>query len=70
MDLGHSFYFVSTRSSPGTLCTINTGQFSFGVIRNVAIVPNVSKLKQDRVNFDLEISPDCKTIYFVDGIFH
>jgi WD40 repeat protein len=70
MDINNTFYFVSTRSYSQTFSTIYSGTFSDGSVSNVAIVPGISKLKAGDVNFDVGISPDGGTMYFVDGVFN
>jgi hypothetical protein len=69
MDKSGAFYFVSTRSYGETLSTIYQGQFSRGAITGVKIVDGISEKVPGRVNFDVEVSADGRTIYFVDGVF-
>jgi hypothetical protein len=68
-DANGKFYFVSTRSYPTTFSTIYWGDFSGGILSNVALVPGVSKDTPGFVNFDAGISPDGNTLYFVDSFF-
>ena len=69
MDKSGVFYFVSTRSYKETLSTIYQGRFSGGAVTGVKIVEGISEKTPGRVNFDIEVSADGRTIYFVDGVF-
>lgn len=69
MDKNGVFYFVSTRSYKETLSTIYQGRFSGGAVTGVKIVDGVSEKSPGRVNFDVEVSADGRTLYFVDGVF-
>lgn len=69
MDRNSTFNFVSTRSSFDTYSTIYYGRFSNGAVTDVALVPGLSRQQPGYVNFDVEISSDGNTLYFVDGIF-
>src|SRR5499426_1227195 len=69
MDKNGAFYFVSTRSYKETLSTIYQGRFSNGAVTGVKIVEGVSKKAPGSVNFDVEVSADGHTLYFVDGVF-
>src|SRR5262247_3034051 len=69
MDKDGAFYFVSTRSYKETLSTIYEGRFSGGAVTGVKIVEGVSKKSPGSVNFDVEVSADGQTLYFVDGVF-
>jgi hypothetical protein len=69
MDTAGTFYFVSTRSYQQTLSTIYRGHFFGGILTGVEVLPGISKLQPGAVNFDVEVSPDGGTLYFVDGIF-
>ena len=69
MDMNNTFYFVSNRNYvPPTFATIYSGTFSNGSLSNVALVQGISKHKLFDVNFDQCISPDGRTLYFVDGV--
>jgi Tol biopolymer transport system component len=61
--------FVSTRSYKETLSTIYRGRFSKGALTGVKIVEGISEKAPGRVNFDVEVSADGRTLYFVDGVF-
>ncbi|NNE98136.1 MAG: hypothetical protein HKN25_03860 [Pyrinomonadaceae bacterium] len=69
MDEEGNFYFVSVRNYFNDFQTIYGGKFSGGDLTNVGIVYGISKKKLGHLNFDLEVSADGNTIYFVDGIF-
>ena len=69
MDENGVFYFVSTRSYKETLSTIYRGRFSGGAVTGVKIVEGISEKTPGRVNFDVEVSADGRTLYFVDGVF-
>jgi hypothetical protein len=69
MDRNGLFYFVSTRSYPTTLSTIYRGRFSAGLVSGVEIVPGISQMIPGHVNFDVEVSANGDTLYFVDGVF-
>jgi WD40-like Beta Propeller Repeat len=69
MDKNGVFYFVSTRSYKETLSTIYRGRFSGGAVTGVKIVEGISEKTPGRVNFDVEVSEDGQTLYFVDGVF-
>ena len=70
MDKNGAFFFVSTRSYKETLSTIYQGRFSNGAVTGVKIVEGISEKAPGRVNFDVEVSADGRTLYFVDGVFN
>ncbi len=69
MDNNGNLYFVSIRTYFDDFQTIYHGAFAEGEIRNVGYVAGISKKKLGHLNFDLEVSADGNTIYFVDGVF-
>lgn len=69
MDERGNFFFVSTRSYFDDFQTIYTGKFSDGSLSGVEFLDGISKKKLGFLIFDLEISADGNTIYFVDGVF-
>lgn len=70
MDVNNVFYFVSPRNYVAPdFGTIYLGTFSSGNVPSVALVPGISRMKPNRVNFDCEISADGDTLYFVDSVF-
>jgi hypothetical protein len=68
-DRAGNLYFVSTRSYPQTFSTIYTGKFADGRVSGLRLVPGVSRGQPGMVNFDVEVSPDGGTLYFVDSQF-
>ena len=62
-------YFVSTKSYEQTFSTIYKGDFSGGNVTNIALLSGVSKNQAGWVNFDVEVSKDGNSLYFVDGRF-
>ena len=69
LDRAGRIFFVSPRNYPKTLCTIYSGQFKDGNVTDVQMVESISRKEPGIVNFDLEISPDGKTLIFVDSRF-
>ncbi len=69
MDRAGWLYFVSTRSYPQTLSTVYRGKFAAGKVTGVELVPGLSRKQPGWVNFDVEISPESRTLYTVDGRF-
>jgi len=60
-------YFVSTRYYLDSLSTIFQSDYSNGTVSNIQLVHGISKTKPGWVNFDVDISADGNTMYFVDG---
>ena len=69
LDKAGNLYFVSTRNYATALSTIYQGNFSNGVATNVNLVNGISKLQAGWVNFDVEVTEDGQTLYFVDAQF-
>lgn len=69
MDRSGVLYFVSPRNYEQTLSTIYRGRFTDGRVSGVEIVPGISRRRGGQVNFDVEVSPDGGTLYFVDSRF-
>jgi hypothetical protein len=69
MDKNHALYFVSPRSYDKTFSTIYRGKFADGKVSDVELVPGISRKQPGIVNFDVDVSPDGKTLYFVDAKF-
>ena len=67
MDRDGTLYFVSTRSYEKTLSTIYRAKFTAGRVRDVELVEGLSLKKPGIVNFDVEVSPDGRFLYGVDG---
>jgi hypothetical protein len=70
MDNNGNFYFVSTRSYAQTFSTIYHGNFENGSVTAVDTIPGISRHEPGIVNFDVEVSADGNTLYFVDGRFN
>ncbi len=69
MDENNNLYFISTRSYDSTVSTIYKCVFDNGIANNIELVDGVSLEKGGYVNFDVEISQDGNTMYFVDSKF-
>ncbi len=69
LDKAGNLYFVSTRNYATTLSTLYTGAFANGAGTNVQLVNGVSKLQAGWVNFDVEVTADGQSLYFVDAHF-
>ncbi len=69
VDAAGNIFFVTTRSYDHDLMTIYRGRFRHGVVTNVAPLPGISRHVRGEVNFDVEVSADGNTLYFVDGVF-
>jgi Tol biopolymer transport system component len=60
---------VSLRSYEATLSSIYRGTFAEGTVSGVELVPGVSRKEPRMVNFDVDVSPDGGSLYFVDARF-
>ena len=76
LDDNDRFYYISTYNYPpanaSIFATIYVGDFdplSPTIVSNLAVVPNLEEGIPGHLNFDVEVSPDGATLYFVDGIF-
>ncbi len=69
LDRHNTLYFVSTRSYESSLSTIHRGVFAHGRVAGVELVPGLSRRQAGYVNFDVDVSPDGNTLYFVDARF-
>jgi hypothetical protein len=69
LDTSGTIYFVSTRTYDDTFSTLYRGRFSEGRVSGVELVTGVSRQEPGIVNFDVEVSPDGSTLYFVDARF-
>lgn len=69
MDNLGNLYFVSTRSYNQTLATIYKGIFQNNNVLNVELVEGITRNQTGWVNFDVEVSKDGNSLYFVDGRF-
>lgn len=68
LDAAETLYFVSTRSYAQTLSSLYQARFAEGAVTNVELVEGLSRQMPGHVNFDVEVSTDGGTLYFVDGI--
>jgi hypothetical protein len=62
------FYFVSVRSYDTTMSTVYRGRFVNGTVSDVRLVPGLPR-ERTVVIFDVEVSPDGRTLYYARGIF-
>ncbi len=69
LDNAGNLFFVSTRNYATTLSTLYQCNFSNGTGTNVQLVNGLSKLQAGWANFDVEVSADGQSLYFVDGQF-
>ena len=67
LDNNSKLFFVSTRFYLDSLSTIFQSDYSNGTVSNIQLVHGISKMKPGWVNFDVDISADGNTMYFVDG---
>jgi len=70
LDQAGELYFVSTRNYVTTLSTLYQSEFANGIATNVRLVEGLSKMQAGWLNFDVEVSADGSTLYFVDGLFN
>ena len=70
LDESGELYFVSTRNYANTLSTLYQSEFANGLATNVRLVEGLSKMQAGWLNFDVEVSADGGTLYFVDGLFN
>ncbi|MFL5609005.1 MAG: TolB family protein [Gemmatimonadaceae bacterium] len=61
-------YFVSIRSYDTTASTVYRARFIDGVVDQVRLVPGLPR-ERTVVIFDVEVSPDGRTLYYARGIF-
>jgi hypothetical protein len=66
LDRDGNFYFISPRSHEGMLATIHRGKFKDGVVTDIRPIMGLNRPGQ--ISFDMEISADGNTLYFVDAI--
>ena len=69
VDEAGNLYFVSLRSYETTLKTIFRGRFDNGRVTAIEAVEGLSRNRPGDVNFDVEVSADGNSLYFVDGVF-
>jgi Tol biopolymer transport system component len=69
IDNAGNLYFVSDRNYANTLSTLYQYNFQNGTATNVQLISGISKLQVGWVNFDVEVSADGQSLYFVDAQF-
>jgi hypothetical protein len=69
LDGAGNLYFVSTRNYATTLSTLYQCNFLNGAATNVQLVNGISKLEAGWLNFDVEVSADGQSLYFVEAQF-
>jgi hypothetical protein len=67
MDTSGRFFFVTTRSYDTTLSTIYQGSFTNGTVSDISLAAGISRLQPSWINFDVEVSTDGQTLYYVDS---
>lgn len=68
-DTAGNLYFVSNRNYVQTLSTLYQCRYASGAAINVHLVKGISRQQAGWVNFDIEVSADGQSIYFVDAQF-
>jgi hypothetical protein len=61
-------YFVSVRSYDTTMSTVYRGRFVDGMVSEVRLLPGLPR-ERTVVLFDVEVSPDGRTLYYARGTF-
>ena len=69
MDQNNTLYYVYTGDYFQTLQSIYSGTYSQGSMSNIAVVENLSLNEPGWLNFDVEVSNDGQSLYFVDGLY-
>jgi len=69
MDQNNTMYYVYTGDYFQTLQSIYTGNYSEGSLSNISVVENLSLNEPGWLNFDVEVSNDGQSLYFVDGLY-
>jgi hypothetical protein len=67
LDNAGKLYFVSTRFYLDSLSAIFQADYANGIVSNIHLVNGISRLIPGWINFDVDISADGNTMYFVDG---
>lgn len=70
LDKAGNLYFVSTRNYATTLSTLYQCNFLNGTATNIQLIAGISRLQAGWVNFDVEVSANGQTLYFVDAQFN
>ncbi len=69
LDADGNFYFVTTRDYEKEFKTLHQGVFRDGAVSDVRVVEGISREKPWWLSMDAEISPDGKSLYYVDNKF-
>ncbi|MEY8019198.1 hypothetical protein AB8P51_00060 [Muriicola sp. SD30] len=69
MDQNNILYYVYTGDYFQTLQSIYMGTYNAGGLTNISVVENLSLNQPGWLNFDVEVSNDGQTLYFVDGLY-
>ena len=69
MDQNNTLYYVYTGDYFQTLQSIYKGTYNAGGLTNISVVENLSLNQPGWLNFDVEVSNDGQTLYFVDGLY-
>ncbi|MEP7143818.1 MAG: hypothetical protein ABI707_13145 [Ferruginibacter sp.] len=69
LDNAGNLYFVSTRNYTTTLSTLYQCNFLNGAVKDIQLLNGVSKLQAGWVNFDVEVSANGQSLFFVDAQF-
>jgi hypothetical protein len=69
MDQNSTMYYVYTGDYFQTLQSIYTGNYNQGSLSNISVVENLSLNEPGWLNFDVEVSNDGQSLYFVDGLY-
>ncbi len=67
MDQNNTMFYVYTGDYFETLQSIYTGNYSEGSLTDISVVENLSLNVPGWINFDVEVSNDGQSLYFVDG---
>jgi hypothetical protein len=67
MDQNNTMFYVYTGDYFETLQSIYTGNYSAGSLTDISAVENLSLNVPGWINFDVEVSNDGQSLYFVDG---
>jgi len=69
MDQNNNMYYVYTGDYFQTLNSIYTGTYNNGSLANISVVENLSLNQPGWLNFDVEVTNDGESLYFVDGLY-
>ncbi len=69
MDQNNTMFYVYTGDYFQTLQSIYTGNYNQGSLSNISVVENLSLNLPGWLNFDVEVSNDGQSLYFVDGLY-